>query len=261
MPGRRVSVAGTLTVPALISPRGVAFGAALALHALFIVLTQRPSGDARMPLAARAMTVRSIALPVDLPVAETVALATPSPPVTVSPAPAEPVIATPEAAPRQMPAATPRETPGLTATATDPALPLAPSRPQAPESQSLSKTQAESQGVVASLPAAPDYLMGARLDPGPRPIGDIEPEYPDSGRMREGTVVLRVLIDEAGHVDNVAVVRATPKGAFEDAAVEAFTKASFSPGRVAGVPVKSQITVEVQFMPINRGARISGRTY
>ena len=48
---------------------------------------------------------------------------------------------------------------------------------------------------------------------------------------------------------------------FEQAAIEAFSKARFSPGLAAGTPVKSQITVEVQFMPINRGARVSGTTY
>ena len=29
------------------------------------------------------------------------------------------------------------------------------------------------------LPAAPDYAFGVRLDPGPRPLADIEPDYPD----------------------------------------------------------------------------------
>ena len=62
-------------------------------------------------------------------------------------------------------------------------------------------------------------------------------------------------------VDDVAVVRAEPKGVFEQAALEAFRAARFSPGMVLGTPVKSQITVEVEFMPINRGARVSGRTY
>jgi outer membrane biosynthesis protein TonB len=57
------------------------------------------------------------------------------------------------------------------------------------------------------------------------------------------------------------VVRADPKGLFEDAALEAFRSAKFSPGMVLGTPVKSQITVEVEFLPINRGARISGRMY
>ena len=48
---------------------------------------------------------------------------------------------------------------------------------------------------------------------------------------------------------------------FEQAAVDAFAKARFAPGLAAGVAVKSQITVEVEFAPSNRGARISGRTY
>jgi protein TonB len=110
------------------------------------------------------------------------------------------------------------------------------------------------------LPAAPDYALGVRLDPGPRPLDDIEPAYPDV-YLREGTVVLRLLISETGHVDNVAVVRAEPRGVFEQAALEAFGKARFAPGLAAGTPVKSQITVEVSFVPINRGARVSGRTY
>lgn len=113
----------------------------------------------------------------------------------------------------------------------------------------------------AALGAESDYLHGARLDPGPRPIGDIQPEYPDSANLQEGKVVLRILISETGVVDKIAVVRAEPKGLFEDAALDAFRVARFSPGLVLGTPVKSQITVEVEFLPINRGARISGRMY
>ena len=116
-------------------------------------------------------------------------------------------------------------------------------------------------GADAPLAAAPDYAFGVRLDPGPRPLSDIEPDYPDMAHLREGVVVLRLLISERGAVDNVAVVRAEPRGFFEQAAIDAFSKARFSPGLAAGTPVKSQITVEVQFMPINRGARVSGKTY
>jgi protein TonB len=112
-----------------------------------------------------------------------------------------------------------------------------------------------------ALPSAPGYLAGIRLDPGPRPLEDIEPDYPDPVYLREGTVVLRLLISETGRVDNVAVVRAEPRGVFEQAALDAFGKAKFAPGMAAGTPVKSQITVEVRFVPINRGARVSGRTY
>jgi protein TonB len=112
-----------------------------------------------------------------------------------------------------------------------------------------------------ALAPAPDYLLGARLDPGPRPLGSIEPEYPESANLQEGKVVLRLLISDTGVVDEAAVVRAEPKGLFENAALDAFRVARFSPGMVLGTPVKSQITVEVEFLPINRGARISGRMY
>jgi protein TonB len=116
-------------------------------------------------------------------------------------------------------------------------------------------------GAEAPLPAAPEYALGIRLDPGPRPLEEIEPDYPDAVHLREGTVVLRLLISDTGHVDDVAVVRSQPRGVFEQAAIDAFAKARFAPGMAAGTPVKSQIIVEVQFMPINRGARVSGRTY
>lgn len=114
---------------------------------------------------------------------------------------------------------------------------------------------------IPALPPAPAYLLGSSLDVGPQPMGEIEPEYPDSANLQEGKVVVRVLISDSGSVDNVAVVRSAPAGLFDQSALEAFGKAQFSPGRSAGVPVKSQITVEVHFLPINRGSRISGRGY
>jgi TonB family protein len=110
------------------------------------------------------------------------------------------------------------------------------------------------------LPPAPDYFAGGKLDPGPRPLEDVEPVYPEEAKQQEGSVVLRLLINEAGTVDNVAVVRAYPTGLFEKSALEAFGKAKFSPGKMLGVAVKSQITIEVMFAPINRG-KVSGRSY
>jgi protein TonB len=112
-----------------------------------------------------------------------------------------------------------------------------------------------------ALADAPDYALSTSLDPGPRPLDEIDPDYPDTVNLRSGTVVLRLLISDTGHVDDVGVVRAEPQGVFEKAAIEAFAKARFSPGMASGAPVKSQIRVEVQFMPINRGGRVSGRSY
>ncbi|MEO7008150.1 MAG: TonB family protein, partial [Caldimonas sp.] len=73
--------------------------------------------------------------------------------------------------------------------------------------------------------------------------------------------VLRLLISDAGHLDNVAVVRSYPVGLFDRAALAAFAQARFAPGMVRGTPVKSQLTIEVHFAPFNRGARVSGRGY
>ena len=115
--------------------------------------------------------------------------------------------------------------------------------------------------AVPALPPAPAYASAATLNPPPRPLTDIDPDYPKAAGLRQGTVVLRLLIDEAGHVDNVAVVRSSPKGLFEESALSAFGKAAFSPGMLLGVAVKSQWTVEVEFTPVNRGASVAGRDY
>jgi len=111
-----------------------------------------------------------------------------------------------------------------------------------------------------SLPPAPDYRSSIGLDPPPRPLQDIQPEYPEDGDLQVGTVVLRLLISDQGLLDDVAVVRSSPAGIFENAAVAAFQAAKFSPGKLLGTPVKSQMTVEIEFTPIH-GAAAAGRGY
>lgn len=113
----------------------------------------------------------------------------------------------------------------------------------------------------SALPPASGYAFGAQLDPGPTPLDEIEPLFPAEAGLQEGVVVLRVLISEAGVVDDVAVIRSSPKGLFERSALVAFQNARFSPGMRLGAPVKSQINVEVNFVPFNRGAAVSGRSY
>lgn len=113
----------------------------------------------------------------------------------------------------------------------------------------------------SGLPPATGYAFGAQLDPRPTPLDEIEPLFPAEAGLQEGVVVLRILISEAGVVDDVAVIRSSPKGLFERSAIVAFQAARFSPGFLLGLPVKSQINVEVNFTPFNRGAAVSGRGY
>ena len=122
-----------------------------------------------------------------------------------------------------------------------------------------------SRPVVASpartAPPGSDYLLGSRLDPPPRLLEVTEPAYPAEAGLAEGSVVLRLLIAATGAVDEVTVVRATPKGVFDASAVASFSAARFSPGKVLGVPVKSQVTIEVHFTPVDRGANVTAPTY
>jgi periplasmic protein TonB len=141
---------------------------------------------------------------------------------------------------------------------------FAATRPAAAVLSELTATKTDAKNPLTEpggLPPAPSYFNAGTLDPGPKPLSDINPDYPTRAGQQQGLVVLRLLINEQGVVDNVAVVRATPAGYFEESALDAFGKALFSPGKLLGVTVKSQITVEVEFMPINRGATVSGRTY
>jgi TonB family protein len=134
----------------------------------------------------------------------------------------------------------------------------------------LSRSATASARAAASPPAAattrvarPDseYVAASRLDPGPKLLEDVDPVYPPEAGLTEGTVVLRLLIGRTGTVDEVTVVRAAPSGIFERAAAAAFAAARFSPGRLLGVPVKSQVTFEVHFTPVDRGANVAAPTY
>ena len=113
--------------------------------------------------------------------------------------------------------------------------------------------------AAAALNPAPSYRASGELDPPPAPLQSIDPVYPESAGLQEGTVVLRLLIGSLGEVDEVAVVRATPPGLFEQSALQAFAQAKFSPGYFLGIPVKSQIFIEVGYTPINRGGAVSGQ--
>lgn len=222
-----------------------AIAAAVALHVAILVFRPGASGDRAAAATASAMVVRILH---------------PSAGVTAPPSMAEPVTTT-AAAPALEPSE-PVAVPAKAQSATDAARADAKSEKAEPHPLSRSMPAAEpADPWQRALSPAPEYALGIRLDPGPRPLDDIDPDYPDPVNLRTGSVVLRILISETGHVDDISVVRAEPPGVFDQAAVDAFSRARFSPGMASGTPVKSQIRVEVQFMPINRGARISGRTY
>ncbi len=94
---------------------------------------------------------------------------------------------------------------------------------------------------------SPRYYLGSELDQRAIPLQAIEPEYPVAAGVRNGALMLRLLIDEHGRVDDIIAARAEPEGVFESSARSAFAGARFSPGVREGVPVKSQLLVEVNY--------------
>ncbi|MEF8701999.1 MAG: energy transducer TonB [Candidatus Accumulibacter sp. UW26] len=121
--------------------------------------------------------------------------------------------------------------------------------------------QASTGEDAARLARHAGYALAGLLDVPPMPLADILPDYPEAAGNQQGSVVLRLFISDRGEVDELLLVRAMPSGFFEEAALTAFAQARFSPGMRNGRAVKSQLAVEVEFVPFNRGSGVTGRGY
>jgi|GEM_PF-569491 len=75
------------------------------------------------------------------------------------------------------------------------------------------------------------------------------PNYPEASRRakQEGTVLVRVLINEDGHPSNIAVEESSGFGALDRAAVEALHQWRFRPATVGSTKVKSLVVIPVRF--------------
>lgn len=96
-------------------------------------------------------------------------------------------------------------------------------------------------------PARIPVLTGARLDP--RFTADFKPDYPAAMRREglEGSVTVRVTIDEKGRVIAVDQVRATDPAFFDAARRQALRYWRFIPAKEDGRAIQSQQTLTLQF--------------
>ena len=95
------------------------------------------------------------------------------------------------------------------------------------------------------------YFTGLEVEVRAEPLNDPPLVYPQrayQSRIR-GKVMLRILINERGGVDDVLVVESEPRGVFEAAALDSARALQFSPALRFGSRVKSQKTIEVAFDP------------
>ena len=93
-----------------------------------------------------------------------------------------------------------------------------------------------------------DFYPRTALDVGPYPMGSIVIDYPPFKSDRKSYAsVLWLFIDEGGKVVRTKIDGPSLPAPLEQAARDAFMGATFSPGHVDGLPVRSRIRVEVVF--------------
>jgi TonB family protein len=92
---------------------------------------------------------------------------------------------------------------------------------------------------------------GNRLDSGitaQYAIYDPEPEYSEEARKvkQQGMVVLSLIVDAQGQARNIHVARSLGMG-LDEKAIEAVKKWRFAPATKDGVPMATQVNVQVNF--------------
>lgn len=107
-----------------------------------------------------------------------------------------------------------------------------------------------STGIEVPFIRDPTYYPAKQLDIYPQPMGQIRLDYPESAASAkvDGRLVVLLLIDEFGMVNDASIVEAQPEGYFEDAALAVFRSARFSPGQKQGRAVKSRVLLQVKYL-------------
>lgn len=92
------------------------------------------------------------------------------------------------------------------------------------------------------------YYAARHLDRYPELKAALELTFPAGAAAESsGYVVLLVLIDAEGRVDDASVVQAAPEGIFDEEAKSALLRARFKPALKDGLAVRSRLVVHVTY--------------
>ncbi len=107
-----------------------------------------------------------------------------------------------------------------------------------------------STGIEVPFIRDPTYYPAKQLDIYPQPLGQIRLDYPEAATSAklDGRVLVLLLIDEFGMVNDASIVESQPEGYFEDAALAVFRAARFSPAQKFGHAVKSRVLLQVKYL-------------
>ena len=115
------------------------------------------------------------------------------------------------------------------------------------------QTAAPATGTVQN-PAKLNFPHSPKFDPNqpvvsaPKLIKQVEPEYPEYARKKKlsATVEVRMVVDEAGVPQNIAVIKPLGNG-FDEATIAAVNQWRFEPAMRDGKPVAVSLQSEVTF--------------
>lgn len=121
---------------------------------------------------------------------------------------------------------------------------------------------ANTQEVTTEIaPGATSPLSDFDVYSGPGSIEIKRPRYPKSRqlRLREGWVLLNLMVDAEGRPYEIAVTDSTGDEAFEQSAIEAIGGSQFEPATLNGEPIDAGYNVKVRFSVdgVEHGARRS----
>lgn len=143
----------------------------------------------------------------------------------------------PQATPSDSPSDSPSETPKSPSAQTKPGLPEAAASPTL---------------VEAPLPVDPTYYPSREVDEPAAWVVKPNTQYPARAATenRSGEVLMLLLVDEWGKVQEASVVEVKPEGlGFEEAAMASVGGVRFKPAMRKGRAVKSRVVYRVSFEP------------
>lgn len=160
-------------------------------------------------------------------------------------------ITAPQVAPTQPAEPEPTsDTPSLQAADPAPAPAAAePPAPELPASAAAPENSTNLPSIEVPLLEDPTYYPAQEVDVHPTALQVIQPAYPDDAASANvtGSVVLLLLLDESGKVQELSVAEANPPDVFEQSALDAFRNARFSPAQRHGRTVKSRVRIKVTY--------------
>jgi protein TonB len=102
-------------------------------------------------------------------------------------------------------------------------------------------------GATGDIPPAGGE--GPAYDERPRVLKRVEPEYPRLAKMAgvEGMVVLSMVVDETGKLEDVQVIKSLGNAGCDEAAVKAVRQWVFAPATRQGKPIAARVTLPILF--------------